>query len=721
MAHISKFRSVTDTEPLIDLPLSKALDDFRTGGDYVNIINQIRNTSDKSEQSKLKKKLPAYTFGGKFSSRNIAGLEKLSGYVQLEYDNIDDLQSLVNSINSDRYTAVSGISVSGRGLWLLVKVDNLSSALDYKEAFNQLCQHYSNYGELDNKISDVSRVRYLSMDSKLYTNEYSTVYFYVQPASKEENIFIKKIDRSYNNDISWWNDFMESADYRGIVNSRHDWLRLGMAMKQCGLPFEDYNTISSQSSGYKGSEDCRKVWNETPKNVTIGTLLYFVTKVANYKIPNNKLKMEVEIATDKETRYQKMERLVLSEYEFVLNIIHDCIEWKLVGSDDDWTKLNDRKIEGITYVLNRDHDLNVNADKVRAFINGYVDRKELSYNPIVDGLEDVKEFSDYDVFQRISECMGVSESPNVNMYLRKWFCASVINVNRGLREKSNELCLILQGKQGSGKNTFVDHISSIWKSEYILTHFGAVDTKDFSEKLHKAAVIYMDELSALSKTTGIEEVKSVLSQNTVSYRKSYGREISEYKVYANFIGSTNESHFLADQTGNRRFLVIDVPVDRIDFDCMPSAEEIWGYAKYLVRTGKEHGYFKHEEMLLVHKDNEGHAMVRDHVQILEEVIDMDNGISMQCKALYLRDYLNELVPRSSSSITSNRLMKDLRSRYGIDTKKVRVGNGTEGVVSFSIAKEHYDKFTKLVSTRYNRDITIKDTDDNSEPELGMPF
>ena len=66
-------------------------------------------------------------------------------------------------------------------------------------------------------------------------------------------------------------------------------------------------------------------------------------------------------------------------------------------------------------------------------------------------------------------------------------------------------------------------------------------------------------------------------------------------------------------------------------------------------------------------------------------------------------------------------MKDLRSRYGIDTKKVRVGNGTEGVVSFSIAKEHYDKFTKLVSTRYNRDITIKDTDDNSEPELGMPF
>lgn len=717
---ISKFRSIVDTAPLINLPLSKALEEFRTGGDYVNLINQIRATPEKSDQYSLKRKLPAYTFAGTFAARAVTGLLELSGYVQLEYDNVVDVIALKDALNSDKYTAASCISVSGCGVWLLVKVDNLTRAQDYKEAFNQLCKHYSNYGELDLKISDVSRVRYLSMDPQLYINEYSTVYFYIQPPTKEETTFIRNLETSEPANLSWWSAFLASGNYAGIVTGRHDWLRFGMAMKHAGLPFEDFDTISQQSPGYVGTEDCRKVWNETPKNVTAGTLIYFVTRLAGFKIPKNSGNLNTSPTGERETKYQKMERLVLSEYVFVLNSIHDCIEWR-AASGGSWTKLNDRKVEGITYILNRAHDLNVGVDKVRSFINGYVDSHNLAHNPIVDALSEVREFSEFDVFEKVASCLGASDKSNVVMYLRKWFCASVINITRELRDKSNELCLILRGKQGSGKNTFVDHISSIWKSEYILTHFGAVDTKDFSEKLHKAAIIYMDELSALSKTTGIEEVKSVLSQNTVSYRKSYGREISEYKVYANFIGSTNESHFLADQTGNRRFLVIDVPVDRIDFDCMPSAEEIWGYAKYLVRTGKEHGYFKHEEMLLVHKDNEGHAMVRDHVQILEEVIDIDGGIPMECKALYLRDYLNELVPKTTSAITSNRLMKDLRSRYSIDAKTRRGASGTEKVIAFGIAKEHYDRFVKLINTRYNRDIGTAEPVYDLEPVMPMPF
>jgi len=712
---ISKFLTINDKEPLINPSVKDALKDFKTGGDYNVLIEQIRATTDKEKQSALKKKLPGYTFGGTFKQRRVEGLEKLSGYVQLEYDNVDDVDALKDALKLDKYTTAAGVSVSGKGIWLLVRVDNITTPQDYKEAFHQLCNHYSNYGELDTKISDVSRVRYLSKDESLYINEYSTVYFFVQDASKDETSFTKKASTgTIVNNLSWWADFMTNGKYNNIVDTRHDWLRLGMAMKLSGLSFDDFNTISSLSRSYKGVEDCKKVWREEPKNVTTGTLLYFALHKAGYRITKNHV---VEDTSNE--KYLRMEQAVLSYYEFVLNTIHDCIEYRTAGSNDDWNRLSDWVLEELAYILNSRHNIKASSDNVRSFISGHITYNKLSYNPIVDELDKVKEFNDYDVFAKIATCFGNEGNDNTIMYLRKWFCASVMNIKRGLRDKSNELCLILKGKQGSGKNTFVEHISAIWESQYTLTHFGPVDNKDFLEKLHKGVIIYMDELSALSKTTGIEEVKSVLSMNTVSYRKSYGREISEYKVYANFIGSTNESHFLADQTGNRRFLVIDIPIERIDTDCLPTAEEIWGYAKYLINNSLETGFFNGEEMLLVQNDNESHTMVRDHLQALEEIIDIENGVVIYSKAIYIRDYLNELGGTKTNNITSNRLLKDLRSKYNIDQNVKYINGKSERVIEFPIDKEHHTSFMNFVKEKYNKDITHTITNPTIDTQL--PF
>lgn len=711
---ISKFLTINDTTPLINTSVSDALKDFKTGGEYNSLIKQIREASNKEERTTLKRKLPVYTFGGTFKQRKIDGLTQLSGYVLLEYDNVGNVEELKDQVKADKYTAAAGISVSGNGVWLLVKVRNISTPQDYKEVFNQLCRHYSNYGELDTKISDVSRVRYLSKDEALYINEYSAIYFFVQEATKEETIFTRKTPtESIINDLSWWSDFMTNGKYNNIVDTRHDWLRLGMAMKLSGLSFEDFDKISSKSKSYKGTEDCRKVWSETPKNVTTGTLLYFVLHKAGYKIPTRASNNNVE----DETKYQRMERLITSDYEFIHNKVLNCIDWRVRNSNDTWVKLSDNKVKGITYTLNSKHGFNTSADKVWDFLAGYVDANELSYDPIVEGLADVEEFSEYDVFEKVAEVMGVPENSNAAIYLRKWFCASVININRDYSARGNELCLIFQGTQGNGKNEFVRHIKTVWESKYTVTHYGALDSKDFCEKLHKVAIIYMDELSALSNTKGIETVKSVLSQDIVAYRKSYGRELDDHKVYANFIASTNETHFLADQTGNRRFLVIEAAPRLIDYKLMPPATHIWGYAKYLVRTGQEHGYFKPDEMELVNKDNESHTMVRDHLLALEEIVDVENGIVIYAKAIYVRDYLNQLGGSKTNNITSNRLLKDLRSKFNIDQKVKYINGKTERVLEFPIDKEHHAAFIDFVKEKYNKEITHTIT----TPTTQLPF
>ncbi len=66
-------------------------------------------------------------------------------------------------------------------------------------------------------------------------------------------------------------------------------------------------------------------------------------------------------------------------------------------------------------------------------------------------------------------------------------------------------------------------------------------------------------------------------------------------------------------------------------------------------------------------------------------------------------------------------MKDLRSRYSIDAKTRRGASGTEKVIAFGIAKEHYDRFVKLINTRYNRDIGTAEPVYDLEPVMPMPF
>ena len=87
-----------------------------------------------------------------------------------------------------------------------------------------------------------------------------------------------------------------------------------------------------------------------------------------------------------------------------------------------------------------------------------------------------------------------------------------------------------------------------------------------------------------------ETIKLYISKQVDRFRPAYGRRTQEYPRQCIFIGTTNETQFLRDATGNRRFWVVDTPNDpTLDMweDLTPETVKlIWGEAVELFKSGE---------------------------------------------------------------------------------------------------------------------------------------
>jgi predicted P-loop ATPase len=89
-------------------------------------------------------------------------------------------------------------------------------------------------------------------------------------------------------------------------------------------------------------------------------------------------------------------------------------------------------------------------------------------------------------------------------------------------------------------------------------------------------------MASLSKTD-VNALKSFLSADKIKIRLPYGKkDVIMYRV-ANFIGSTNMSTFLQDETGSVRWLCFIV--EKIDFSYKPNfkMDNLWSQAVYLAK------------------------------------------------------------------------------------------------------------------------------------------
>ena len=202
--------------------------------------------------------------------------------------------------------------------------------------------------------------------------------------------------------------------------------------------------------------------------------------------------------------------------------------------------------------------------------------------------------------------------------MRKALCAAVARVF--VPGTKYDMVLILVGPQGTYKSTFIKKLGVNWFSDTFTT----VQGKEAYEQLQGAWIIEMAELSALKKSEA-EGIKQFISKCDDAFRPAYGRTVEIYKRQCVFFGTTNDTDFLKDPTGNRRFNPIDINPElatkSVPDDLTPEeVNQIWAEAYQLWQDG-ETLYFNLDESNLAKAEQHKHSATDERRGLIEAYIE----------------------------------------------------------------------------------------------------
>ena len=173
--------------------------------------------------------------------------------------------------------------------------------------------------------------------------------------------------------------------------------------------------------------------------------------------------------------------------------------------------------------------------------------------------------------------LGAEDTAYTRRVTRMMFVAAVARAMTDKAVKYDTMC-VLTGHQGAGKSTFIRKLAPYDLYTDGVTDF---DGKNAAEVIQGKIFVEIAELSALYKSD-INRVKTFLSQEADDYRAAYGRVVEHRPRRCVFWGTSNDFEYLSDPTGNRRFLPIDVMVQKpsrsIWTDLDSNKQQIWAEA-----------------------------------------------------------------------------------------------------------------------------------------------
>jgi predicted P-loop ATPase len=577
---ISSYKNVHDKQD-IDIDINTFLEGIQTGK-WQDIALDVRNAPNKEIKDLKKKSAPVVTISGSFSERKADGLRKHSGYIAIDIDNLDDPAETKKRISSDTYIYSAFISISGKGLCLIIKIDGTR----HLDAFNAIAAYLYNEYQLivDQSGKDVSRARFVSYDPFLLLNLKSTTFKKYLPKKKEykqAKVVVIKSD---------FDSIIDQMDKKGLnlCEDYSEWIRIAYALvSEFGEQGRDhFHTLSSHSSKYN-SIDCDSQYtaclnnhNESKgKKSSIGTI-YFHAKQNAIDVYSEYTKSIMRHATSQRAAGLSSDAIIetlekqggisaADSKEIVEQIVSKDIKFKSDSVSEDiasYIKTFELKKNLITRRIELngkaidDSDINSifldsksifkesNKDLVTSII---FSNRIPTYNPLHEFFEQELFEYDNDNWPNLRKLMSsvITNQEHAEYFILTW----LLSVVASAYGHHSALVLVFCGpKQGTGKTHWFRYLLPK-ELRYLYAESKMDAGKDDEILMCGKLIINDDEYGGKSKKEE-KRLKELTSKEYINVREPYGRVSTDLKRLAVLCGTSNETQILSDPTGNRRIL-----------------------------------------------------------------------------------------------------------------------------------------------------------------------
>ena len=280
------------------------------------------------------------------------------------------------------------------------------------------------------------------------------------------------------------------------------------------------------------------------------------------------------------------------------NEITSRVEYEIPADNTDarrFIPVNDRIVNSLWSQMSTITRVNI-QDMYRVIESDYVP----VFNPFKAYLnnlcQSVKSVGDRDYIQELAQTVrvkgGEQEQKLWHLYLKKWLVGMVASWITD--DVVNNVILVLIGEQGAYKTTWFNYLLPPPLKQYFYTKTNANRmSKDDILTLAQYALVCCEELDTM-RPAELNQLKAAVTMPSIDERAAYAHYHEHRKHIASFCGTGNNTQFLSDPTGNRRWLPFEVESIVSPRDHPFHYEGIYSQALALYESGFQYWFTKEE-------------------------------------------------------------------------------------------------------------------------------
>lgn len=240
---------------------------------------------------------------------------------------------------------------------------------------------------------------------------------------------------------------------------------------------------------------------------------------------------------------------------------------------------------------------------------------ENQYNPVLQWITS-KPWDGISRLQSFYDTIASPETEAKELLIRRWLITAVCMAKGEGVDSAG--CLVLQGGQDMGKTWWVKKLVPDEVRKEFLRTDAMVDPrdKDSVSQVISYWIVELGEIGATFRKSDIDALKAFITRDNDIMRRPYGEGDKRYPRRTALIASVDQTIYLHDTAGNRRFWTI--PCNSINSYHDINMQQLWVEVLNLVKKG-ESWQLAPDEKAHIKRINEEHMQIEPiHEMILDK-------------------------------------------------------------------------------------------------------